>query len=36
VHDGRYKNDTLNTLKNQGYHIKHSFGHGKENLSTFF
>ena len=35
---GRYRwkveNETFNTLKNQGYHFKHNFGHGKQNLST--
>ncbi len=25
---------TFNTLKNQGYHFEHSFGHGKQYLST--
>ena len=36
---GRWKieNEGFNTLKNQGYHIEHNFGHGKKNLSfTFF
>ena len=28
------ENETFNTLKNQGYHFEHNFGHGKENLST--
>jgi hypothetical protein len=28
------ENDTFNTLKNQGYHFEHNFGHGKENLSV--
>lgn len=30
----RIENETFNTLKNQGYHYEHNFGHGKENLST--
>lgn len=35
---GRWKieNETFNTLKNQGYHFKHNFGHGKKNLCTNF
>ena len=33
----KIENETFNTLKNQGYHIEHNFGHGKKNLSmTFF
>ena len=34
----RYKieNETFNTLKNQGYHFEHNFGHGKKHLSTVF
>lgn len=28
------ENETFNTLKNQGYHFGHNFGHGNENLST--
>ena len=30
------ENETFNTLKNQGYHIEHNFGHGKNNLSNNF
>jgi hypothetical protein len=30
----RIENETFNTLKNQGYHYEHNYGHGKENLST--
>jgi len=29
-------NETFNTLKTQGYHLKHNFGHGKKNLSINF
>lgn len=29
----KIENETFNTLKNQGYHIKHNFGHGSRNLS---
>ena len=33
----KIENEGFNTLKNQGYHIEHNFGHGKKNLSmTFF
>ena len=33
----KVENETFNTLKNQGYHLEHNFGHGKKNLSmTFF
>jgi len=33
----KIENETFNTLKNQGYHIEHNYGHGKNNLSmTFF
>jgi hypothetical protein len=33
---GRWKieNETFNTLKNQGYHFEHNYGHGYENLAT--
>lgn len=33
---GRWKieNETFNTLKNQGYHFEHNYGHGKKNLAT--
>ena len=30
------ENCVFNTLKNQGYHLDHNFGHGKKNLSTNF
>lgn len=30
----RIENETFNTLKNQGYHFDHNFGHGYQNLST--
>jgi len=30
------ENETFNTLKNQGYHFEHNFGHGKNNLCTVF
>jgi hypothetical protein len=30
------ENETFNTLKNQGYHFEHNYGHGKKNLSTVF
>ena len=29
----KIENETFNTLKNQGYHIEHNFGHGQHNLS---
>jgi hypothetical protein len=33
----KIENETFNTLKNQGYHLEHNFGHGQNNLSfTFF
>ena len=36
VRGGRCKwkieNEVFNTLKNQGYHIEHNYGHGKKNL----
>ncbi len=33
---GRWKieNETFNTLKNQGYHFEHNYGHGTANLAT--
>jgi Transposase DDE domain len=33
---GRWKieNETFNTLKNQGYHFEHNYGHGGRNLAT--
>jgi hypothetical protein len=30
------ENETFNTLKNQGYHFEHNYGHGKQNLSVIF
>lgn len=30
----RIENETFNTLKNQGYHFEHNYGHGHKNLST--
>ena len=30
----KIENETFNTLKNQGYHFEHNFGHGKKNLSN--
>jgi hypothetical protein len=30
------ENETFNTLKNQGYHFEHNFGHGYQNLSVVF
>jgi hypothetical protein len=30
------ENETFNTLKNQGYHFEHNFGHGKQHLSSVF
>ena len=30
----RIENETYNTLKNQGYHFEHNFGHGKKKLSV--
>ena len=32
----KIENETFNTLKNQGYHIEHNFGHGQHNLSMIF
>ncbi len=32
----KIENETFNTLKNQGYHFEHNFGHGKDNLCTVF
>jgi hypothetical protein len=28
----RIENETFNTLKNQGYHFEHDYGHGQQNL----
>jgi hypothetical protein len=30
----RIENETFNTLKNQGYHFEHNYGHGYQHLST--
>lgn len=30
----KIENETFNTLKNQGYHFEHNFGHGHHNLSS--
>ena len=30
----KIENETFNTLKNQGYHAEHNYGHGKQNLSV--
>jgi len=30
------ENETYNTLKNQGYHLEHSHGHGRQYLSSVF
>lgn len=32
----RIENETFNTLKNQGYHFEHNFGHGQKHLSSVF
>jgi hypothetical protein len=32
----KIENECFNTLKNQGYHIEHNFGHGSKNLSFNF
>jgi hypothetical protein len=32
----KIENETFNTLKNQGYHFEHNFGHGTQNLSVVF
>lgn len=32
----KIENETFNTLKNQGYHYEHNFGHGKQHLCTVF
>ena len=32
----KIENETFNTLKNQGYHFEHNFGHGEKNLSGVF
>ena len=30
----KIENETFNTLKNQGYHFEHNYGHGEKNLAT--
>jgi len=30
----KIENETFNVLKNNGYHIEHNFGHGKQTLSA--
>ncbi len=30
----KIENETFNTLKNQGYHFEHNYGHGNQNLSV--
>lgn len=32
----KIENETFNTLKNQGYHFEHNFGHGNQYLCTVF
>jgi len=32
----KVENETFNTLKNQGYHFEHNFGHGHNHLSVVF
>jgi hypothetical protein len=32
----KVENETFNTLKNQGYHFEHNYGHGQHNLSVVF
>jgi len=32
----KIENETFNTLKTQGYHLEHNYGHGKKNLATNF
>ena len=32
----KIENETFNTLKNQGYHFEHNFGHGTNNLGVVF
>jgi hypothetical protein len=32
----KIENETFNTLKNQGYHYEHNYGHGKRHLSVVF
>lgn len=32
----KIENETFNTLKNQGYHFEHNYGHGYKHLATTF
>ena len=32
----KIENENFNSLKNQGYHAEHNYGHGKKNLSFNF
>jgi hypothetical protein len=32
----KIENETFNTLKNQGYHFEHNYGHGERHLSVVF
>jgi hypothetical protein len=32
----KIENEPFNTLKNQGYHFEHNYGHGTQNLSVVF
>lgn len=32
----KIENETFNTLKNQGYHFEHNYGHGKQHLCSVF
>jgi len=32
----KIENETVNTLKNQGYNFEHNYGHGEQNLSVVF
>ena len=32
----KIENETFNTLKNQGYHLEHNYGHGKQYLAENF
>lgn len=32
----KIENETFNTLKNQGYHFEHNYGHGNQNLCSVF
>jgi hypothetical protein len=32
----KVENETFNTLKNQGYHLEHNYGHGQHHLATNF